>query len=92
MKLAVFTDIHGNYESLNSIINHVNKNNYDQVIFLGDAIGLGIDNDLCLKLIKQNNIKFLIGNHEYYCIKGVENIESLDKSRLETILKLILMT
>lgn len=83
MKLAVFTDIHGNYEALNIIINHINKNNYDKVIFLGDAIGLGVDSDLCLKLIKKNNIKFIIGNHEYYFIKGIENIKSLDKNRLE---------
>ena len=82
MKLAVFTDIHGNYQALISILNSINKKKYDDVIFLGVAIGLGVDNELCLKTIKENNIKFLLGNHEYYYIKGVRNIKTIDKNKI----------
>ena len=82
MRLAVFTDIHGNLQALESILKSINSKNYDEVIFLGDSIGLGVDNEECLNLIKNSNIKFLMGNHEYYYIKGVENIKGLKKDRI----------
>ena len=41
MKVAVFSDIHGNYEALTSIYDDIKKNNIDEIIFLGDVIGLG---------------------------------------------------
>ena len=32
MKLAVFTDIHGNLEALKAIINDINSKNVDEII------------------------------------------------------------
>lgn len=41
MKIAVFTDIHGNYPALKTIMEDINKTKFDEVIFLGDSIGIG---------------------------------------------------
>ena len=41
MKIAVFTDIHGNYPALKAIMEDINKSEFNEVIFLGDAIGIG---------------------------------------------------
>lgn len=70
MKIAVFSDIHGNYQALLSIIKDIKKNNIDEIIYLGDAVGLGPDPDLCLKLLYYSDVKFVLGNHELYCIRG----------------------
>ena len=57
MKLAVFTDIHGNLEALKAIINDIKSKNVDEIICLGDTIGLGSESKECLDLIIENNIK-----------------------------------
>ena len=51
MKLAVFTDIHGNLEALKAIINDINSKNVDEIICLGDTIGLGSESKECLDLM-----------------------------------------
>ena len=52
-KIAVFSDIHGNYQVLDAILNDIKKYNYDEVIFLGDAIGIGPEPYKCLdRLLK----------------------------------------
>ncbi len=64
MKIAVFSDIHGNYEALESIYNDCKKNNIDEIIFLGDAIGLGPQPIKCLDFIMDHDITMVLGNHE----------------------------
>jgi len=65
MKIAVFSDIHGNYEALESIYNDIKKNNVDEIIFLGDAIGIGPQPIKCLEFImNHSDITMLLGNHE----------------------------
>ena len=81
MKIAVFSDIHGNYQALKSILNRVK--NYDKVIFLGDAIGLGPDSLLCAKKIQESDIIYLLGNHELYYTRGSSIDEDLVDDKLE---------
>lgn len=66
MKIAVFTDIHGNYEALKSIIEDIKKLKIDSIICLGDTIGIGPNSKECLDLIIENNITMILGNHELY--------------------------
>ena len=81
MKIAVFSDIHGNYQALKSILKRVKK--YDKVIFLGDAIGLGPDGLLCAKKIQESNIIYLLGNHELYCTRGSNIDDLLEEEKVE---------
>ena len=69
MKIAIFSDIHGNLQALESIITDIKKNNYDEVICLGDVIAMGPNPKECLDLIICNNYKMLLGNHELYYLK-----------------------
>ena len=70
MRIAIFSDIHGNMEALKSIIDDIKKQNIDEIICLGDTIGIGPNPKECMDLIIKNNIKMVLGNHEYYYIKG----------------------
>jgi predicted phosphodiesterase len=74
-KIAVFSDIHGNLEALEAIFAYIKNNNYDEIIYLGDAIGLGPNPKECLNMLKDNNVIFLLGNHELYYLYGT-NIDS----------------
>ena len=38
---AVFSDIHGNYQALDTILNDIKNENIDKIIFLGDSVSLG---------------------------------------------------
>ena len=65
-RVAVFSDIHGNLQALTSIIEDINKSNFDQVIYLGDIIGAGPNPKECLDILIDSNIKVIKGNHEIY--------------------------
>ena len=40
MKIAIFSDVHGNYQATQAILEDINKNNFDEIICLGDIIGI----------------------------------------------------
>lgn len=70
MRVAVFSDIHGNYQALCAILKDIYKNNIDKIIYLGDALSLGPDSSLCLKRLNSEADIFVLGNHEHYIIEG----------------------
>ncbi len=71
MKIAVFSDIHGNYQALESILKDIKGKDIDKTIFLGDAISLGPDSNKCLDLLFKEKVIFILGNHELYSTEGV---------------------
>ena len=81
MKIAVFTDIHGNYQALSSILKDIKKRDVDKIICLGDNIGIGPSSNECLSLINKSNITVIAGNHELYYTKGLDklNIENINE-------------
>lgn len=64
MKIAVISDIHGNYEAFLSVVEDIEKSGVDTVISLGDNIGYGADSQRVTQLIKARNIISILGNHE----------------------------
>lgn len=75
MRIAFFTDIHGNLPALKSILNDIKNNNIDKIICLGDVVGLGPKSKECLDLIQENNIDMVLGNNELNIMYGT-NIDS----------------
>jgi predicted phosphodiesterase len=69
-KIALFSDIHGNVPALEAIINDIKSNNTDEIICLGDTLGLGPMPGECIDLIIDNNINMVLGNHELYYLRG----------------------
>lgn len=70
MRVAVFSDIHGNYQALKAILKHIEKNSIDKIIYLGDAISIGPDSKQCLRYLNSKIDVFVLGNHEHYIIEG----------------------
>lgn len=79
MKIAVFSDIHGNLPALESIIKSIKNSNVDKIICLGDVIGLGPSPKECLDLIIKENIDMVLGNHELYCLYGSNIDKNIQK-------------
>lgn len=83
MKVAVFSDIHGNYQALDAIINDIKKQNVDKIIFLGDAVSLGPSPYECIDRLQKENIIFLNGNHELYLLGEKYFDDDMSKIEIE---------
>lgn len=66
MGIAVFTDIHGNLEALEAILNdiHSKRHKIKQAYFLGDAVTFGPNSSECLKLLQKYGVLCVVGNNE----------------------------
>ncbi|WP_250645571.1 metallophosphoesterase family protein [Salidesulfovibrio onnuriiensis] len=63
-RIAVFSDAHGNYEALKSVLADMDGQNVDDVVCLGDTIGYGPDPEQCARLVRERGIDMVLGNHE----------------------------
>lgn len=71
MKIAVFSDIHGNLEALNSVIELIGKEQVDKTIFVGDIFQRGNKEIECLEYLINSEIICVSGNCELYLDNGV---------------------
>lgn len=71
MKIAVFSDIHGNLKALKEVLEQIKEKNVDLTVFLGDIFQRGHEEIECLELLKDSEIVCLKGNCELYMQYGV---------------------
>jgi predicted phosphodiesterase len=64
MKIAIISDIHGNYEALLSVKVDIQKAQVGKIICLGDFIGYGPQPEEVAKYLIENEIPCVMGNHE----------------------------
>ena len=72
MKIAIISDIHGNYKALIRCLEHSREQNVEAYIFLGDYLGEfpypQKTMDIIYNIQKNNLCYFLRGNKEDYWI------------------------
>lgn len=65
MRLAVFSDIHGNLEALEAVIEDMAAKRIDRHICLGDIVGYGADPIPCMDKVRSlPRINIILGNHD----------------------------
>lgn len=70
MKLAIISDIHGNYEALKVVLKEIDAIGVDQTVCLGDVVGYYCQvNEVC-DTLRQREIKSIMGNHDWYVAGG----------------------
>ena len=72
MKIAAFSDIHGNLKALQAVLEQIKAQNVDLTVFLGDIFQRGNEEVECLELLKASGIVCLKGNCELYMEHGVD--------------------
>ena len=77
-RYAIITDIHGNIEGLNAILDDINTKNVDDIFCLGDVIDIGINSKECIDKLLEYNIKTTLGNHELYLLRGTDIEPSIE--------------
>ncbi|MBZ4682742.1 MAG: hypothetical protein PWP46_421 [Fusobacteriaceae bacterium] len=65
MKIAFISDIHSNYYALKSVLENLKKENINEIYSAGDIIGYHSMPNEVIKLMKENNIISIKGNHDY---------------------------
>ena len=63
--IAVISDIHGNLEALQAVLEDISARGVNKIICLGDTIGYGPDPCQCLDLIQSKCQITLMGNHDF---------------------------
>jgi diadenosine tetraphosphatase ApaH/serine/threonine PP2A family protein phosphatase len=65
MRVAVFSDIHANFEALEAVLADVVKQRADRYVCLGDIVGYGANPNECIELLRSlPDCPCLLGNHD----------------------------
>ncbi|MDP3791180.1 MAG: metallophosphoesterase family protein [Candidatus Omnitrophota bacterium] len=66
MRYAIISDVHGNLEAFESVLNALSEERIDSYLFVGDVVGYGANPKECVKLLKSlSPIVSVAGNHEW---------------------------
>ena len=73
MRYAVISDIHGNLEAFQAVLDALSGERIDNYLFAGDAVGYGANPKECIKLLKSlNPVIAIAGNHEWGVIEKID--------------------
>ncbi|MFK7832203.1 MAG: metallophosphoesterase [Winogradskyella sp.] len=83
MKIAVISDIHGNYDALVEVLKQAKIEGVEQLLVLGDIVGYYYHPDKILKALSEWHCHFIKGNHEYILEDIMANPEIAESIRLK---------
>ncbi len=85
MRYILISDIHGNLEALESVLDFAHKLEPCQIICLGDTVGYGADPEKCLDTIGSSAELILAGNHDLASagIISIEEFNPIAKQAIE---------
>lgn len=64
MRIAVFSDIHGNKYALDAVLADIQSHEPDLVVCLGDLVGYGAHPDAVVQAIQESGIITVMGNYD----------------------------
>jgi predicted phosphodiesterase len=68
MKYGILGDIHGNLESLESVLEEMEKRGVDKYISVGDLVGYGANPVECIKRVRDLGTTVVAGNHDFAAV------------------------
>lgn len=72
MKIALLSDIHGNFYAFNKVFEEFEKFQIKEIFILGDIFGYYYEGIKILRVIKSNGYEMVLGNHDEYLIKSFQ--------------------
>lgn len=69
MRIAVITDIHGNWDALVNVLEDIEHSGVDKIFCLGDNIGYGPEPNRVIQTLRDCEIPSILGNHELAVLK-----------------------
>ncbi|HMB69025.1 MAG TPA: metallophosphoesterase family protein [bacterium] len=82
--IAVISDIHGNLEALEAVLEDTRRESVDQIICLGDVVGYGADPNECLERVRNESVATVLGNHDLAAcdLSQAENFNEVARSAI----------
>ena len=68
MRMAIFSDVHGNWDALHVVLEKIAELNVDAILCLGDVVGYGADPNPCVAAVHQVAYEVLAGNHDWAAV------------------------
>lgn len=68
--IALISDIHGNYEALEAVLEKIDSLGIDEVYCLGDITGYYTQVNECCDELRKRDVKCILGNHDWYMISN----------------------
>jgi predicted phosphodiesterase len=64
MRVAIVSDVHGNRQAFDAVLDAIEASECDEMWCLGDLVGYGADPDACVELARRHASVCLAGNHD----------------------------
>lgn len=64
MRIAIVSDIHGNRQAFEAVLDEIGESECEEMWCLGDLVGYGADPDVCVELARRHAALCLAGNHD----------------------------
>ena len=68
MKIALISDVHGNYLAFQTVMDQIDAEGVDQILCLGDVIATGPQPAECVELLQTLNIPTVMGNADAWLL------------------------
>tara|TARA_R110002073_G_scaffold325056_1_gene503578 strand:+ start:13094 stop:13792 length:699 start_codon:yes stop_codon:yes gene_type:complete len=83
MKVAVISDIHGNYDALVEVLKKAKIEGVEHLLILGDLVGYYYHPEKILKKLSEWSFDIIKGNHEYLLEDLINNSDLAESIRLK---------
>lgn len=74
MRYAIISDIHGNLEALQTVLNYIESVNVERIVCLGDVVGYGPNPNECVDLVRRRCLHTVMGNHDSAALDLAETV------------------
>ncbi|MCA9184797.1 MAG: metallophosphoesterase family protein [Pirellulaceae bacterium] len=75
MKRAIISDVHGNLDALEAVLEHIQRQNVDEIFCLGDIVGYGPNPRECIDRV-MGLTRIVLGNHDQAALFDPEGFSS----------------
>lgn len=86
IRIAVFSDVHGNVQALRAVLNEIDKAGpFDEIIAAGDYCLKGPEPVTALEIVRERATRMLIGNTDRDIYDSGESLHDPSKRKMEAI-------
>lgn len=85
MKYAVISDVHGNADALEVVLEHISKNGIDKILCLGDVFYGPFQPEKIMELLMDYNVVYVLGNMDEFLLNKDDKINETRSLILEKL-------
>ncbi|KPJ53534.1 hypothetical protein AMJ39_04440 [candidate division TA06 bacterium DG_24] len=74
MRYAFISDIHGNLEALDTVLQEIEGASVETIVCLGDLVGYGADPNECVDRVRSLTEHIVVGNHDHAAV-GLTDVD-----------------